>query len=84
MNSFSVLFRSPAFWTALVSIVGMVLLRFTAIPEDIWVGIAAFLGTCITILAGNDIAKALGTQIARSMQDFREEEQKNLTLMGRG
>lgn len=84
MNSFSVLFRSPAFWTALISVVGMLLLRFTALPEDIWTAIAIFLGSCVTILFGNDVAKAMGVQIARSQYELREEEKKNLTLMGRG
>jgi len=84
MNSFVVLFRSPAFWTALISVVGMLLLRFTALPEDIWTALAIFLGSCVTILFGNDVAKAMGVQIARSQHELREEEKKNLTLMGRG
>jgi len=70
MSSFLVLFRSPTFWTALVSIVGMLLLRLTAMPEDIWTAIAAFLGTCVAILFGNDVAKSVGVQIARSLNDF--------------
>lgn len=84
MSVFSVLLKSSTFWTALVSIIGMLLLRFTAMPEDIWIAIASFLGACVSIIFGNEVSKGIGTQIARSMLESREEEKRNLTLMGRG
>ena len=59
------LLKSKAFWTAFVSVVAVVVMRYTAIPEEIWQSIAALLAVVISIFTVDDLEKG----IARTMRE---------------
>lgn len=68
MDWYSVLLNKEVL-TALVSLIGLVLLRYTGIPEDIWAAIATFLGVIIANMFIEKGAAAIGRSIARGLRE---------------
>jgi divalent metal cation (Fe/Co/Zn/Cd) transporter len=68
MDWYSVLLNKEVL-TALVSLIGLVLLRYTGIPEDIWAAIAAFLGVVIANMFVEKGAAAIGRSISRGLRE---------------
>lgn len=70
MNAFQMLIKSPAFWTALFSALGLIGLKYLHIPEDVWNVTLGFLGVVVTILTADGAVKTW----AREQRKLREEE----------
>lgn len=66
------LLRSKAFWTAFVSVVAVVVMRYTAIPEEIWQSIAALLAVVIGIFTVDDLEKGISRTMERTLAELRK------------
>jgi hypothetical protein len=82
MNAFSLLLHSPAFWTALISVIGLTVLKYALLPEDIWNGLAALLAVVVTVLTADGAAKALGRHMIEGNRemiiDLRKQEKEHM------
>lgn len=65
------LLKSKAFWTAFVSVIAVVVMRYTAIPEEIWQSIAALLAVVIGIFTVDDLEKGINTELRRTVSEIK-------------
>ena len=65
------LLTSKAFWTAFVSVVAVVVMRYTAIPEEIWQSIAALLAVVIGIFTIDDLEKSVESTMRNTIIELR-------------
>jgi Na+/H+ antiporter NhaD/arsenite permease-like protein len=65
------LLRSKAFWTAFVSVIAVVVMRYTAIPEEIWQSIAALLAVIIGIFTVDDLERGIQKTMNEAMIEMR-------------
>ena len=65
------LLRSKAFWTAFVSVIAVVVMRYTAIPEEIWQSIAALLAVIIGIFTVDDLERGIQKTMREAMIEMR-------------
>lgn len=65
------LLKSKAFWTAFVSVVAVVVMRYTAIPEEIWQSIAALLAVVIGIFTVDDLEKGINAELRRTVSEIK-------------
>ena len=66
------LLRSKAFWTAFVSVVAVVVMRYTAIPEEIWQSIAALLSVIIGIFTVDDLERGIQNTMRETLTEMRK------------
>jgi Na+/H+ antiporter NhaD/arsenite permease-like protein len=66
------LLRSKAFWTAFVSVVAVVVMRYTAIPEEIWQSIAALLAVIIGIFTVDDLERGIQNTMRETLTEMRK------------
>ena len=70
------LLKSKAFWTALVSVIAVVVMRYTAIPEEIWQSIAALLAVVIGIFTVDDLEKSIERTMRNTVIELRRLMEK--------
>jgi Na+/H+ antiporter NhaD/arsenite permease-like protein len=68
------LFKSKAFWTAFVSVIAVVVMRYTAIPEEIWQSIAALLAVIIGIFTVDDLESGIVRGMERTLRSLQEDK----------
>ena len=66
------LLRSKAFWTAFVSVIAVVVMRYTAIPEEIWQSIAALLAVVIGIFTVDDLEKGIVRTLNATLREIQK------------
>ena len=66
------LLRSKAFWTAAVSVIAVVVMRYTAIPEEIWQSIAALLAVIIGIFTVDDLERGIQNTMRETLTEMRK------------
>jgi Na+/H+ antiporter NhaD/arsenite permease-like protein len=67
-----ILLTSKAFWTALVSVIAVLVMRYTAIPEEVWQSIAALLSVIIGIFTVDDLENGIRKTMRESIAEMRE------------
>lgn len=67
------LLKSKAFWSAVVSVIAVIVMRYTLIPEEIWQSIAALLGVVIGIFTIDDLEKGIATTMRETITELRKE-----------
>jgi len=65
------LLKSKAFWTAFVSVIAVVVMRYTAIPEEVWQSIAALLAVVIGIFTIDDLEKSVENTMRNTIIELR-------------
>lgn len=70
------LLRSKAFWTALVSVIAVVVMRYTVIPEEIWQSIAALLAVVIGIFTVDDLEKGISATMRETVDELQRMMEK--------
>ena len=65
------LLTSKAFWTALVSVIAVVVMRYTAIPEEVWQSIAALLAVVVGIFTVDDLEKSVENTMRNTIIELR-------------
>lgn len=83
MNALQILLHSKAFWTAVLSAVGLVALKYLNFPEDIWNAILGILIVVIGVFTADDASKAYARATVAGMRDaileFRSEDEERLS-----
>jgi len=64
------LLKSKAFWTAFVSVIAVVVMRYTAIPAEIWQSIAALLAVVIGIFTVDDLEKGIESTMRETVAEL--------------
>lgn len=67
------LLKSKAFWTALLSTLAVVVMRYTAIPEEVWQSIAALLAVVIGIFTIDDLEQGIKSTLRETSQSTAAE-----------
>lgn len=62
--------------TSLLSLIGLVALKYLGIPEDIWNGIFALLTVIVAKMFADSVAANIGRSIGRTVHELREKENK--------
>ena len=70
------LLKSKAFWTALVSVIAVVVMRYTAIPEELWQSIAALLAVVIGSFTVDDLEKSIERTMRNTVIELRRLMEK--------
>lgn len=78
-NPFNILLHSPAFWTAILSAVGLVLLEYLGFPEDLWNAVLGVLIVVVGVFTANEAAVA---QARATVIGMREMMHKQLQISG--
>lgn len=84
MNSFKLLMKSPAFWTALFTAVGLVVLKYLNFPEDLWNAVLGVLTVVVAILTADGAVKSYARAQKDMLIEIRKEQEQNLALKGKG
>lgn len=89
MNALRMLIKSPAFWTALFSAVGLIALKYLHVPEDVWNVILGLLGTVVAILTADGAVKAFARGLVEGNREMlidlrRQEKERMLSLEDKG
>ena len=66
------LYKSKALWTAVVSVIAVLVMRYTAVPEEVWQSIAALLGVIISILTVDDLEKGIRTTMRETIVELKK------------
>jgi Na+/H+ antiporter NhaD/arsenite permease-like protein len=66
------LLKSKAFWTALVSVIAVVVMRYTVIPEEIWQSIAALLAVVVGIFTVDDLERGIQRTMRETVIELRK------------
>ena len=66
------LLKSKAFWTAFVSVIAVVVMRYTAIPEEVWQSIAALLAVVIGIFTIDDLEQGIRATMRETIIEIRK------------
>lgn len=66
------LLKSKAFWTAFVSVIAIVVMRYTAIPEEIWQSIAALLAVVIGIFTVDDLERGIVRTLNATLREIQK------------
>ena len=78
----SVLLHSKAFWSALIAFVGVVVMRFTQVPPEIWQSFVGLASAVVLAFLGEEIGVSVGKGMSRAFLDFRKAEDEKLALKG--
>lgn len=70
----SILLRSKAFWSALIAFVGVVIMRFTQVPPEIWQSFVGLASAVVLAFLGDEVGVSLGKSMAKSLLEFKEAE----------
>lgn len=70
----NILLKSKAFWTALVSFVGVVVMRYTQVPPEIWQSFVAFALVIVGIFCVDEVGVSIGKSMTKALLDYRESE----------
>ena len=66
------LLKSKAFWTAFVSVIAVVVMRYTAITEEVWQSIAALLAVVIGIFTIDDLEQGIRATMRETIIEIRK------------
>ena len=70
------LIRSKAFWTALISFVGVVVMRYLSIPEEIWQSFVFLALTIVGLFAVDDFEKNFEATMERTIAELHRLTKK--------
>ena len=70
------LLKSKAFWTALVSVIAVLVMRYTAIPAEVWQSIAGLLAVVIGIFTVDDLEQGIRSTMRETLDEMKRELKK--------
>jgi len=76
MNYFTLLIKSPAFWTALIAVISAIVMQYTGVPQEVWIPIAALLTAIAGIFTGAEVGDRIGSSIAKTMRQLEEKKKE--------
>ena len=67
------LLRSKAFWTALLSVIAVLVMRYTAIPDEVWQSIAALLLVIVGLFTKDELENGIARELRITVAEIRKE-----------
>lgn len=76
LNALKLLFKSPAFYTALVGVISGIIMYYALVPKEIWILVEALLVSIFAVFTGNEVAKAMGDRVVDGMREMNKQKSK--------
>lgn len=76
MTYIKMLFKSPAFWSALIAVISAIVMEYTNVPESVWIPITSLFAAIAAIFTGMEVSEGIGRSIARTLRQIDEEKKK--------
>lgn len=76
MNPFQILLHSNAFWSAIISAIGLVGLNYLGIPEDIWNAVLAILVVVVAVFTADDAAQKFSLGMRDMLIEIKQAEKE--------
>ena len=70
------LLTSKAFWTALISVIAVLVMRYTAIPEEVWQSIAALLVVIVGLFTKDELEKGIDNTMRKTITELHRLMEK--------
>ncbi len=67
------LLESKAFWTALISVIAVLIMRYTSIPEEVWQSIAALLAVVVGIFTADELEQGIRFTMREALKELNEK-----------
>lgn len=67
------LLKSKAFWTAFIGLLAVLVMRYTAIPEEVWQSIAALLFVIVGLFTKDELENGINAELRRTVSELRKE-----------
>ena len=67
------LLKSKAFWTALLSVIAVLVMRYTAIPDEVWQSIAALLLVIVGLFTKDELENGIARELRITVAEIRKE-----------
>ena len=64
------LIRNKAVWTALFAFVGLIVMRYTQVPEEIWQSFIVLAAAIVAVFVGEEIEKGLVRSVERTLREL--------------
>jgi hypothetical protein len=74
MNIIKDLWQSRAVMTAFIGLIGVLVLRYTQVPDDVWQSVLALLTVIVAKFTVDDLGLTIGRTIALTMKEMRQKE----------
>lgn len=68
------LVTSRAIMTAFLGLIGVLVLRYTQVPAEVWQSVLALLTVIVAKFTVDDLGLTIGRTIARTMRELEEKE----------
>ena len=65
----NVILKSKAFWSALLAFAGVIVMRYTQVPAEIWESFVGLAIVVVGLFAADEAAKTVGVTLARTMKE---------------
>ena len=76
MDTIRDIFTSRAVWSAIIGLVGVLVLRYNQVPDEIWQSVLALVTVVIAKFTIDDLGLTIGRTIALTMEELRQKEVK--------
>lgn len=74
MSFINDLITSRAIMTAFLGLVGVLVMRYTQVPAEVWQSVLALFTVIVAKFTVDDLGLTIGRTIARTMRELQEEE----------
>lgn len=74
MTTIQKILRSKAVWTSLLSFVGVIVMYYTQVPEEIWQSFIVFALSVVVIFAIDEGSEAFGRAFGRALRGQDRDE----------
>ena len=76
MEALKALFRSAAFYTALISFAGVCVMRYTQVPPEIWQSFVGLASAIVLALIGKEVGVDVGIGFSRGFLEYEEAKRE--------
>lgn len=65
---------SRAVWTALITLIGVLIMYYTNVPSEIWQSVAALMSVVVLKFTVDDLGVTIGRTIAKGLREGLEDK----------
>lgn len=80
----SVLWKSKAFWSALIAFAGVVVMRYTQVPAEIWQSFVGLALAIVGVFVADEVGVSVGRGMWRALEDTKQADLKSKKGSGVG
>ncbi len=72
----NIILKSKAFWTALISFAGVVVMRYTNVPSEIWESFIGLAFVVVGLFAADEVGESISKNIVLGIRETMLELRK--------